>query len=348
MDIKAIPNAFLRTAGLLSIGALLAVPLGAQFRDDFDGPGPGRRSGRRVRLGRASRGRDGPSWTSSRARAMPRSPSTRPGTGATSGGPSSSGDVSASLDLARLARPGLRAPRRGPHPDRPRPAPRQSPSQHPEDDRLPQPSHGVRPGRSRPLVHDQPDHPRLRGGAGRHGQRPDGPDGLGPRPLPRRRRLFQGGRRRGRPRPAPTWARPIPYHPPVADPASFATPRPCRRRPDGRSRRTRRQPRTIGRSRTAAGRRRVISAGGTRLALLRWDFGQFAGRKVAGPGLLELTTRALELSTDERPDFGLLRVVEILGGDPGLGRTDGLVDLDLARRPARARPRTRRRSSIGP
>jgi hypothetical protein len=37
---------------------------------------------------------------------------------------------------------------------------------------------------------------------------------------------------------------------------------------------------------------------------------------VAGPGLLELTTRALERSAGERPDFGLLRVVEVLGGDP--------------------------------
>ncbi|RPI98034.1 MAG: hypothetical protein EHM31_12510 [Candidatus Aminicenantes bacterium] len=66
----------------------------------------------------------------------------------------------------------------------------------------------------------------------------------------------------------------------------------------------------------AGGKARVISAGGTRAALLRWDFGKLAGRKVAGPGLLELTTRAVEAPAGERPDFGLLRIVEILGGEP--------------------------------
>lgn len=66
----------------------------------------------------------------------------------------------------------------------------------------------------------------------------------------------------------------------------------------------------------AGGRAAVISAGGTRLALLRWDLGRFAGKKVSGPGQLELTTRALELPVADRPDFGLLRVVEVLRGDP--------------------------------
>lgn len=108
---------------------------------------------------------------------------------------------------------------------------------------------------------------------------------------------------------------PIPYHPPVADPASFAhkvlvaadmtvdLAEPGVNLNDW----------TIS---DAGGRAAIISAGGTRIALLRWDFGPLAGRKVAGPGLLELTTRSLELSTDERPDFGLLRVVETIGGEP--------------------------------
>jgi hypothetical protein len=65
-----------------------------------------------------------------------------------------------------------------------------------------------------------------------------------------------------------------------------------------------------------AGRAAVVSVGGTRLALLRWDLHEYRGKTAAGPGLLELTTRALELSADARPDFGLLRVVEILAGDP--------------------------------
>ena len=108
---------------------------------------------------------------------------------------------------------------------------------------------------------------------------------------------------------------PIPYHPPVADPASF----------DHEA--------AVAADMTvdlaepgvnlndwtitdAGGSAPVISAGGTRAALLRWDFGPLAGRKIDGPGLLELTTRALEVPAGERPDFGLLRVVEILGGEP--------------------------------
>jgi len=108
---------------------------------------------------------------------------------------------------------------------------------------------------------------------------------------------------------------PVPYHPPLADPASF-----------GRSLGVAADM-TVDLAEPGVnlddwtltdrgGRARVLSAGGTRVALLRWDFLESAGRRVAGPGLLELTTRTLELSTDERPDFGLLRVVEILAGEP--------------------------------
>jgi len=109
---------------------------------------------------------------------------------------------------------------------------------------------------------------------------------------------------------------PIPYHPPVADPASFG------------------RVLAVAADMTvdlgapgvnlddwtatgAGGKAAVITAGGTRIALLRWDFGPFAGRKAAGPGLLELTTRAVEVPGREIPDFGLLRVVEVLGGEPG-------------------------------
>ncbi len=108
---------------------------------------------------------------------------------------------------------------------------------------------------------------------------------------------------------------PIPYHPPVADPASFSVQVPVA------------ADMTVDLAEPginlndwtitdAGGKASVVSAGGTRLALLRWDFGQVAGRKVSGPGLLELTTRALALSAKDRPDFGQLRVVEILGGEP--------------------------------
>ena len=37
---------------------------------------------------------------------------------------------------------------------------------------------------------------------------------------------------------------------------------------------------------------------------------------MAGHGLLELTTRSVLRTTDDLKDFGEVRVVEILGGDP--------------------------------
>jgi len=109
---------------------------------------------------------------------------------------------------------------------------------------------------------------------------------------------------------------PIPYHPPVTDPASFAHALPVAAdltvdlaEPEVNL--------DDWRVTDPGGTARVLSVGGSRLALLRWDFGPLAGKRVAGPGLLELATRSLALSAEERPDFGQLRVVETIGGEPG-------------------------------
>jgi hypothetical protein len=52
-----------------------------------------------------------------------------------------------------------------------------------------------------------------------------------------------------------------------------------------------------------------------RYVILRFDLRAFAGRKAAGSGLLELTTHSVERKAEEVKDFGIVRVVEILGGD---------------------------------
>jgi hypothetical protein len=108
---------------------------------------------------------------------------------------------------------------------------------------------------------------------------------------------------------------PIPYHPPVADPASFAqrVPVAADLTVDLAEPGTNLNDWTIA---DAGGKAAVVSAGGTRVTLLRWDLGALGGKQVAGPGLLELTTRALEVPATEHPDFGLLRVVETIGGEP--------------------------------
>jgi hypothetical protein len=123
----------------------------------------------------------------------------------------------------------------------------------------------------------------------------------------------------------PDKGEPLPYHPPVADPGGFSS-----------------QARAAADStvdvespgvnlnnwyvRDSGPQTFTVTAGGTRLVILRWDLAAFAGKKAAGAGLLELTTRSLERSSDERPDFGLIRVVEITGGDPGWA--EGTVTFD--------------------
>jgi hypothetical protein len=60
----------------------------------------------------------------------------------------------------------------------------------------------------------------------------------------------------------------------------------------------------------------LLSVGGTQFVIMRWDLSKFAGRKIAGSGLLELTTHSVQKSSDQIKDFGLIRVVEILAGQP--------------------------------
>jgi hypothetical protein len=66
------------------------------------------------------------------------------------------------------------------------------------------------------------------------------------------------------------------------------------------------------------GARRIglVSVDATRYVILRFDLRAFAGRKAAGAGLLELTSHSVERKEEEVKDFGIVRVVEILGGDP--------------------------------
>jgi len=116
-------------------------------------------------------------------------------------------------------------------------------------------------------------------------------------------------------RAGPDLGEPLPYHPPVRDAATFA------------------QRVTVAHDAVidlanpgaalggwsfldAGATRRVLTAGGTQWVVMRFDLGAYAGKRVVGAGLLEMTTHSLLRSTDERKDFGLLRVAEIVGGDP--------------------------------
>ncbi|MCK7501720.1 MAG: hypothetical protein MZW92_75795 [Comamonadaceae bacterium] len=238
------------------------------------------------------------------------------------------------LDLARLARPGTELGR-GPRPDGHGPAADQPQLQHAEDHGLPQPPHGIRPGRGRPWYTSQPDDARLRGRARRHRQRPDGPDGLGPRTLPGRRGLCPG--RRGRcERAGPDLGPPIPYHPPVADPAAFALALPVAAdltvdgwpSPASTS--------TIGRSRTAAGRPASCRPEGRAWRSCAGTSRDWPGGKTR-PGPARADDAAVAVAGTERPDFGQVRVVETIGGQPVWDERSATWT-SIAGPPARPRP----------
>ena len=66
----------------------------------------------------------------------------------------------------------------------------------------------------------------------------------------------------------------------------------------------------------ASGQTFLLTASGSQYAIMRWDLTKFKGMKVDGSGLLDLTTYSLERSTDFLKDFGMVRITEILAGDP--------------------------------
>lgn len=124
----------------------------------------------------------------------------------------------------------------------------------------------------------------------------------------------------------------VPYHPPIPDRSHFA--------------------RSVGVTQDAmidlqypklsfngwyvtddAGKTPVMAVNGTQFVILRWDLQEFAGKEVDGPGLLELTTHAVQRMSSDIEEFGKLRVAEILGGDPVWNQETVTLDLLAQERP---------------
>ena len=110
----------------------------------------------------------------------------------------------------------------------------------------------------------------------------------------------------------------VPYHPPIPDPASFANKIDVAA--DGMI--DTRYPEIYFNDWCAMEKGEkidLLTVGGTQFVIMRWDLSEFAGRKVSGSGLLELTTYSVQRKSAGIKDFGLLRIIEILGGDPAWG-----------------------------
>ena len=60
----------------------------------------------------------------------------------------------------------------------------------------------------------------------------------------------------------------------------------------------------------------LLSVSDTRVVIMRWDFSAFKGKKASRSGLLELSPFAVQRSPDFHKDFGMVRIAEILQGDP--------------------------------
>lgn len=60
---------------------------------------------------------------------------------------------------------------------------------------------------------------------------------------------------------------------------------------------------------------KLLAVGASRISLMRWDLSGFEGGEPAGWGLLVLIAAQVERAETGLKDFGMLRVVEILGGD---------------------------------
>jgi hypothetical protein len=72
------------------------------------------------------------------------------------------------------------------------------------------------------------------------------------------------------------------------------------------------------------GKARILTVNANQWAILRWDFEKYKNLKIDGAGILELVTQSVSLGgnyadaygKDLGEEFGKVRVIEIMGGDP--------------------------------
>lgn len=60
----------------------------------------------------------------------------------------------------------------------------------------------------------------------------------------------------------------------------------------------------------------VLAVNGTQWIIMRWDLSHLKGKTVRRSGLLELSPYSVQRSGDFLKDFGMVRICEVIGGDP--------------------------------
>jgi hypothetical protein len=113
----------------------------------------------------------------------------------------------------------------------------------------------------------------------------------------------------------PDWGEQTPYHPPIPAAETFT-----HRIPVAHASTIDRQYPDVNLNtwgvREPGGEIKLLAVNGTQYVILRWDLDAFAGKQIAGSGLLELTTHSVQHAFADLYEFGKIRVTEILGGDP--------------------------------
>jgi len=107
----------------------------------------------------------------------------------------------------------------------------------------------------------------------------------------------------------------VPYHPPIAEPAAFTHHVPVA----GDAMVDLQYPELTFGAWASSGSpdtARILATSATQYIIMRWDLASFNGKRVSAAGLLDLTTYSLQRSPDYPKDFGMVRICEILGGDP--------------------------------
>jgi len=60
----------------------------------------------------------------------------------------------------------------------------------------------------------------------------------------------------------------------------------------------------------------LLTVNGTQMAIMRWDLSSLKGKRAKRAAILELTPFSVHRSPDYEKDFGMVRVTELIGGDP--------------------------------
>lgn len=122
----------------------------------------------------------------------------------------------------------------------------------------------------------------------------------------------------------PDLGRQLPYHPPLEEPGSFSYHVPVQENamldtqyPDVNFKHW-----TLVDSPETG----MLHVGGSQLVILRWDLSELKDRKIARSGLLELPVHSVQRSSDYTKDFGMVRISEIIGGQPAWTQQDVTLD----------------------